>query len=55
MYVAAQEGHVEAVGLLIAAKAQLNIQQKVRFTACLLVIINLDVYRMGERHCTLPV
>ncbi len=36
---AAQNGHVRAVELLIAAKAQVNIQQKVRFTACLLVII----------------
>ncbi len=40
LYVAAQNGHVEAVGLLVAANAQLNIQHKVRFTACLLVIIN---------------
>ncbi len=39
MYVAAQNGHVRAVELLIAAKAQVDIQQKVRFTACLLVII----------------
>ncbi len=37
--VAAQEGHVRAVELLIAAKAQVNIQKKVRFTTCLLVII----------------
>ncbi len=31
--VAAQEGHVRAVELLIAAKAQVDIQNKVRFTA----------------------
>ncbi len=55
LYVAAENGHVDAVGLLVAAKAQLNIQQKVRFTACLLVIINLDVYRMVWQHCTWPV
>ncbi len=28
---------MEAVGLLVAAKAQVDIQQKVRFTACLSV------------------
>ena len=39
LFVAAQNGHVEAVGLLIAAKAQVDIQRKVRFTACVLVII----------------
>ncbi len=50
LYVAAQEGHVEAVGLLIAAKAQVNIQQKVRFTACLYVSNYLDVYRMVGLH-----
>ncbi len=37
LYVAAQNGHVEAVGLLVAAKANVNIQKKVRFTACLSV------------------
>ncbi len=36
--VAAMNGHVRAVGLLIAAKARVNIQQKVRFTVCLLVL-----------------
>ncbi len=36
---AAQEGHVRTVELLIAAKAGVDIQNKVRFTACLLVII----------------
>ncbi len=35
----AQNGHVRAVELLIAAKAEVNIQNKVRFTACLLIII----------------
>ncbi len=39
LWVAAQEGHERAVELLIAAKAQVNIQNEVRFTACLLVII----------------
>ncbi len=47
LYVAAQIGHVDAVGLLIAAKANVNSQQKVRFTACFSVINYLDVYRMG--------
>ena len=37
--VAAQNGHVRAVEILIAAKAKIDIQQKVRFTICLLVII----------------
>ncbi len=32
----AQNGHVRAV---VAAKAEVNIQNKVRFTACLLIII----------------
>ena len=31
LYAAAQEGHVRAVELLIAAKAQVEIQNKVRF------------------------
>ena len=35
LFVAAQNGHVRAVELLIAAKAQVDIQQTVRFTACL--------------------
>ncbi len=39
LYVAAQNGHVEAVGLLVAAKANVNIQEKVRFTACLSLVI----------------
>ena len=39
LIVAAQEGHVRAVELLIAAKAKIDIQEKVRFTICLLVII----------------
>ncbi len=37
LYVASQNGHVRAVELLIAEKAKVNIQQKVRFTACLLI------------------
>ena len=36
---AVQEGHVRAVEILIAAKAKIDIQKKVRFTICLLVII----------------
>ncbi len=32
MYVAAQTGHVKAVEVLIAAKAQVDIQTKVKFT-----------------------
>ncbi len=55
LYVAAHNGHVEAVGLLIAAKANVNVQQKVRFTACLSVSNYLDVYRMVGLHCTRPV
>ncbi len=39
LYVAAQNGHLRAVEVLIGAKAQVDIQDKVRFTACLLVII----------------
>ncbi len=39
LIVAAQEGHVRAVEILIAAKAKIDIQKKVRFTICLLVII----------------
>ncbi len=39
LMVAAQNGHVRTVELLIAAEAQVDIQQKVRFTICLLVII----------------
>ena len=31
LYAAAQNGHVRAVELLIAAEAQVDIQQKVRF------------------------
>ncbi len=33
LYAAAQNGHVRAVELLIAANAQVDIQEKVRFTA----------------------
>ncbi len=33
LWVAAQNGHVRAVELLIAANAQVEIQEKVRFTA----------------------
>ncbi len=51
---AAQKGHLRAVGLLIAAKCKVDIQRKVRFTAYLFSNY-LDVYRMGERHCTWPV
>ncbi len=36
---AAYNGHVKAVEVLIAAKTKTDIQAKVRFTACLLVII----------------
>ncbi len=36
LIVAAYNGHVRAVEVLIAAKAQVDIQKKVRFTACLL-------------------
>ncbi len=32
LWVAAQNGHVRAVELLIAAKARVDIQNKVRFT-----------------------
>ena len=39
LIVAAQEGRVRAVEILIAAKAKIDIQKKVRFTICLLVII----------------
>ena len=39
LIVAAQNGHVRAVESLIAAKAIVDVQQKVRFTTCLLVII----------------
>ena len=39
LIVAAYNGHVRAVEVLIAAKAQVDIQKKVRFTACLLKII----------------
>ncbi len=34
LIVAAENGHVTAVELLVEAKAQVNIQQKVKFTAC---------------------
>ena len=33
LFVAAENGHVRAVELLIAANAQVDIQRKVRFTA----------------------
>ncbi len=36
LYVAAYNGHVRAVELLIAEKARVDIQNKVRFTACVL-------------------
>ena len=36
LIVAAQNGHVRAVEVLIAGKAKIDIQAKVRFTACLL-------------------
>ncbi len=39
LYVAAQNCRVRAVEVLIAAKAKIDIQEEVRFTACLLVII----------------
>ena len=60
MIVAAQNGHVRAVELLIAAKAKVDIQYKVRFTACLLVIIWMCMQNDGatalymasqEGHC----
>ncbi len=40
--------------MLIAAKAQVDYQDKVRFTAQLSVSYYLDVYRVEGRHCTLP-
>ena len=46
LIVAAQNGHLRAVGLLIAAKCKVDIQRKVRFTAYLFSNY-LDVYRMG--------
>ena len=46
LYVAAQNGHLRAVGLLIAAKCKVDHQRKVRFTAYLFSNY-LDVYRMG--------
>ena len=52
MIIAAKNGHVRAVEMLIAAKAQVDFKTKVRFTACLLI---LGVYRMVGRHCTWPV
>ncbi len=39
LYVASQNGHVRAVQLLIAEKAKVDIQQKVRFNVCLPKII----------------
>ncbi len=45
MWVAAQNGHVRAVELLIAAKAGVDIQQKVRFTACV-----YNYYDLYTRH-----
>ncbi len=39
MIVAAENGNVRDVELLIAAKTPVDSQQKVRFTACVLVII----------------
>ena len=37
LYVAAQNGHVRAVQVLIVAKAQVNIQKTVRFTTWVLL------------------
>ncbi len=41
LYVAAQNGHVRAVELLIAAKAKVNVQQKVKYllytSVCLMI------------------
>ncbi len=60
MYVAAANGNVRDVELLIAAKAPVDSQHKVRFTACLLVIINFGCVQDGgtalhvasqEGHC----
>ena len=41
---AAQEGHVRAVELLIAAKARVDIPQKVRFTICLCLLVITWMY-----------
>ena len=55
LIVAAQNGHVRAVEVLVAAKAQVDIQAiKVRFTACVLKITWL-LYRVESQHCTWPV
>ena len=44
LIVAAQEGRVRAVEILIAAKAKIDIQAKVRFTIILSVSNYLDLY-----------
>ncbi len=45
LYIAAQNGHLRVVELLIAARARVDIQQKVRFHCsynCIVIIMNLD-------------
>ena len=54
LFAAAQEGHVRAVELLIAAEAQVDIQAKVRFTIILSVSNYLDLYTERSHsiaHC----
>ena len=53
LFVAAQNGHVRAVELLIAEKAKVDIQEEVRFTACLLKITWLYCtgWLDGIAHC----
>ena len=54
LMVAAQEGHVRAVEILIAAKAKIDIQKKVRFTIILSVSNYLDLYTERSHsiaHC----
>ena len=67
LYVAAQNGHLEVVEMLIAAKCQVNIQEKVSLRACTPQymhvsfqngysnLIILTVYRMDGQHYTCAV
>ncbi len=55
IYVAAANGHLMAVKLLIAAKAQADIQNKVRFNCFFLVKQKESVYSMVGQHCIGPV
>ena len=56
LYFAAQNGHLRVVELLIAAKAQVDIQLKVSSTwnvsIVSILILHLFLYRMGGQHCT---